>query len=171
SNDIEQATTTARRMVTELGMSEKVGAIKVAGGVSNVMGAGRGGDDSGVTISNELAALVDEEVRRLLDDAHDEAYSVLTENRDILDAMALELLEKETINQADVERLTAGVRKPVQRPIWLSKESRPVQHIAPVQSSREKAQLAAQQAPAPAESDSAPHVIEDDGQPEGPQGL
>ncbi|WFR84168.1 ATP-dependent zinc metalloprotease FtsH [Arthrobacter sp. Y-9] len=171
SNDIEQATTTARRMVTELGMSEKVGAIKVAGGVSNVMGAGRGGDDSGVTISNELAALVDEEVRRLLDDAHDEAYSVLTENRDILDAMALELLEKETINQADVERLTAGVRKPVQRPIWLSKESRPVQHIAPVQSSREKAQLAAQQVPATAESDSAPHVIEDDGQPEGPQGL
>ncbi|MGW9415409.1 ATP-dependent zinc metalloprotease FtsH [Arthrobacter cupressi] len=145
SNDIEQATSTARRMVTDLGMSEKVGTIKVSGGDSDPL-TGRGGNGSAPIISNQLAALIDDEVRRLLDEAHDEAYQILTENRDILDQIALELLERETINQSDVERLTAGVRKPVVRPIWLSKETRPVQHIAPVLSSRERAQLAAEAA-------------------------
>ncbi|GAA4662451.1 ATP-dependent zinc metalloprotease FtsH [Arthrobacter cryoconiti] len=140
SSDIEQATSTARRMVTEFGMSERVGTIKVHGGGGDPM-SGRGGEAASI-ISNQLAAMVDDEVRRLLDEAHDEAHHVLTVNREILDRIALELLERETLNQADVARLTADVQKPVVRPIWLSKQTRPVQHIAPVQSSRELAQIA-----------------------------
>ena len=82
--------------------------------------------------------MVDEEVRRLIDEAHDEAYAILTENRDVLDRLALELLERETLNQARDRRDLPDIRKRDLRDVWLSKETRPVQTSPPVQSAGEK---------------------------------
>lgn len=136
SNDIEKATATARKMVMEYGMSEKVGAVKL-GTVSGEPFLGR---DAGRErdFSEEVAALVDEEVRRLIEQAHDEAYAVLTENRDILDRLALELLERETLNQAEVEQVFWDIRKRELRDVWLSSQERPVSEIPPVITERER---------------------------------
>ena len=122
ANDIEKATAMARTMVTEYGMSERVGAIK--------LGQSQGepflGRDMGHQrdYSEEVAAIVDEEVRRLIDAAHDEAWHVINDNRDILDNLVLELLEHETLNAADLARIFADIRKRPHRPTWLSSDLR-----------------------------------------------
>ena len=109
SSDIEQATRIARTMVAELGMSSKLGAVKY-GGEGGDPFLGRGGG-SGVEYSPEIAKMLDDEVRRIIDAAHTEAWQVLETNREILDAVAGELLEKETLRQDDLERLFADVVK------------------------------------------------------------
>src|SRR5699024_1972689 len=109
SSDIEQATRIARTMVAELGMSSKLGAVK-HGGEGGDTSLGRGGG-AGVEYSPEIAKMLDDEVRRIIDAAHTEAWQVLETNREILDAVAGELLEKETLRQDDLERLFADVVK------------------------------------------------------------
>ncbi len=100
SNDIEKATGIARKMVTEFGMSERVGAVRLGqGGGEPFLGRDAGHERN---YSDQIAYIVDEEVRRLIEGAHDEAYAILTENRDVLDELALELLERETLNQAEI---------------------------------------------------------------------
>ncbi|MGP0224551.1 MULTISPECIES: ATP-dependent zinc metalloprotease FtsH [unclassified Paenarthrobacter] len=143
SNDIEKATGTARKMVTQYGMSERVGAVKLGqGGGEPFLGRDAAQERN---FSDQIAYVVDEEVRRLIDQAHDEAYAILTENRDILDRLALELLERETLNQAEIADIFRDVRKRDFREIWLSKESRPVQTIPPVESRAERAEREAQE--------------------------
>ncbi|MEV7662849.1 ATP-dependent zinc metalloprotease FtsH [Paenarthrobacter sp. NPDC089316] len=143
SNDIEKATSTARKMVTQYGMSERVGAVKLGqGGGEPFLGRDAAQERN---FSDQIAYVVDEEVRRLIDQAHDEAYAILTENRDILDRLALELLERETLNQAEIAEIFHDIRKRDFREIWLSKESRPVQSIPPVESRAEKAEREAQE--------------------------
>ena len=128
SNDIEKATGTARKMVTQYGMSERVGAVKLgSGGGEPFLGRDAGHDRD---FSDRLAGVVDEEVRALIDTAHDEAYAVLTENRHVLDRLALALLERETLNQKEIEEVFFDIVKRPEREVWLSKESRPV-HTAP----------------------------------------
>ena len=61
--------------------------------------------------SEEVAGVVDEEVKRLIESAHDEAWEILVENRDILDELVLELLEKETLDKAQVAEVFAHIRK------------------------------------------------------------
>ncbi|HEX9088089.1 MAG TPA: cell division protein FtsH, partial [Arthrobacter sp.] len=95
--------------------------------------------------SDQIAYIVDEEVRRLIEGAHDEAYAILVENRDVLDELALELLERETLNQAEIAQVFTNIRKRDFREIWLSKETRPIQEIGPVESRREKAEREAQE--------------------------
>ncbi|WP_314038200.1 ATP-dependent zinc metalloprotease FtsH [Dietzia sp. CH92] len=109
SSDIEQATRIARTMVAEYGMSAKLGAVKY-GGEGGDPFLGRGGSAAG-DYSPEVAKIIDDEVRRIIDAAHTEAWQVLETNRDILDAVAAELLEKETLRQDDLERLFADVVK------------------------------------------------------------
>ncbi|KAA0917928.1 ATP-dependent zinc metalloprotease FtsH [Dietzia sp. ANT_WB102] len=109
SSDIEQATRIARTMVAEYGMSAKLGAVKY-GGEGGDPFLGRGGPAAG-EYSPEIAKIIDDEVRRIIDAAHTEAWQVLESNRDILDAVAAELLEKETLRQDDLERLFADVVK------------------------------------------------------------
>ncbi|GAA3271372.1 ATP-dependent zinc metalloprotease FtsH [Paenarthrobacter aurescens] len=143
SNDIEKATATARKMVTQYGMSERVGAVKLGqGGGEPFLGRDAAQERN---FSDQIAYVVDEEVRRLIDQAHDEAYAILTENRDVLDRLALELLERETLNQAEIAEIFHDIRKRDFREIWLSKESRPVQSIPPVESRAEKAEREAQE--------------------------
>ncbi|MCT2087929.1 ATP-dependent zinc metalloprotease FtsH [Micrococcus terreus] len=144
SNDISKATDTAHKMVTEYGMSNRVGAVKLgSGGSEPFVGRDMG---SSREYSEQVAALVDEEVRILLDNAHAEAYWILNENRDILDRLAYELLAKETLNQEQIAEIFAEVRRREPRPVWLSAEDRPVSDIPPVLSpSERRAQLAAGQ--------------------------
>ena len=109
SSDIDQATRIARTMVTEYGMSAKLGAVKYGSeGGDPFLGRGGGG---GAEYSPEVAKIIDDEVRRIIDAAHTEAWQVLDANRGILDAVAGELLEKETLRQDDLERLFADVVK------------------------------------------------------------
>jgi cell division protease FtsH len=109
SNDIEQATKIARAMVTEYGMSARLGAVKYGqeqGEPFLGRTAGRQAD-----YSLEVAHEIDEEVRKLIEAAHTEAYEVLNTYRDVLDDLTLELIEKETLHQKDLERVFARVEK------------------------------------------------------------
>ncbi|MFD4644117.1 ATP-dependent zinc metalloprotease FtsH [Lentzea sp. NPDC058436] len=109
SNDIEQATKIARAMVTEYGMSAKLGAVKYGqeqGEPFLGRSAGRQAD-----YSLEVAHEIDEEVRKLIEAAHTEAYEVLNTYRDVLDDLTLELIDKETLHQKDLERIFARVEK------------------------------------------------------------
>lgn len=131
SNDINKATDTAKKMVTEYGMSARVGTVKLGSGDDEPFLGGRG-MGGGRDYSDELAYVVDEEVRGLLDNAHAEAYWVLNENRDILDTLAARLLEHETLNRFELAELFADVRKYKPRDTWLFHEDRPVSDIPPV---------------------------------------
>jgi cell division protease FtsH len=108
-NDIEKATAIARSMVTEYGMSSKLGAVKYGQNdnepfLGRTMGHQRDYSDS-------VAAEIDNEVRNLIETAHDEAWEILVEYRDVLDSIVLELIEKETISQNDMARLCVRVVK------------------------------------------------------------
>ncbi|GIG67672.1 ATP-dependent zinc metalloprotease FtsH [Phytomonospora endophytica] len=108
-DDIQKATKLARGMVTEYGMSAKLGAIKYGTSSSEpFLGRDMGHQKD---YSDAIAADIDAEVRSLIEIAHDEAWEILVEHRDILDAMVGELLEKETLSREDMARLTEGVRK------------------------------------------------------------
>ncbi len=108
-NDIEKATKVARAMVTEYGMSAKLGAVKYGSADSEPFLGKEYGHAR--DYSNEIAATIDAEVRALIEIAHDEAYAILTEYRDVLDQMVVELLEKETLTQEDLSRIAERVEK------------------------------------------------------------
>ena len=130
SNDIEKATGMARKMVTEFGMSERVGAIKLGQSTGEVfLGRDMGHQRD---YSEEVARIVDEEVRALIDAAHDEAYAALNANRDLLDHLVLELLEKETLNVHELAELFKPVVKQPSRPTWLSSQTRQLGDRPPV---------------------------------------
>ncbi len=130
SNDIEKATSTARKMVTEFGMSSNIGSVKLGSG-SGEMFLGR---DMGSQrdYSERLSEQVDAEVRALIEKAHTEAWTVLNENRDILDKLATALLEKETLDHTQLAEIFTDVKKMPERPQWLSSAERPVSAIPPV---------------------------------------
>jgi cell division protease FtsH len=108
-SDIEKATQVARAMVTEFGMSSRLGAVKY--------GTEHGDPFLGRTMgtqpdySHEVAREIDEEIRKLIEAAHTEAWEILTEYRDVLDILAGELLEKETLHRAELEAIFADVEK------------------------------------------------------------
>ncbi|HCJ53097.1 MULTISPECIES: ATP-dependent zinc metalloprotease FtsH [Glutamicibacter] len=134
SNDIEKATSTARKMVTEYGMSEKVGAVRLAGSAAE-QGMGTASRD----FSDEMAHLVDQEVRELIEQAHNDAYQALTANRHVLDRLALALLERETLNQKEIAEIFSDLVKREKREVWLSNEARPVHTEGPILSPKERA--------------------------------
>jgi cell division protease FtsH len=109
SSDIEQATKIARAMVTEYGMSARLGAVKYGqeqGDPFLGRSAGRQPD-----YSLEVAHEIDEEVRALIEAAHTEAWEILNTYRDILDELVVELLERETLQRKDLERVFSKVEK------------------------------------------------------------
>jgi cell division protease FtsH len=109
SNDIEKATKLARSMVTEYGMSSKLGAVKYGTSDSEpFLGRDYGHQRD---YSETIASDIDAEVRELIEGAHDEAWEILVQYRDVLDAMVLELVEKETLAKDDLERIFSAVRK------------------------------------------------------------
>ncbi|WP_344265074.1 ATP-dependent zinc metalloprotease FtsH [Streptomyces sodiiphilus] len=121
-NDIEKATATARAMVTQYGMTERLGAIKFGSDNSEpFLGKEMGHQRD---YSEEVAGLVDEEVKKLIEAAHNEAWEILVENRDVLDNLVLELLEKETLNKEELAEIFEPVIKRPPRPAWTGSSRR-----------------------------------------------
>ena len=108
-SDIEQATKIARAMVTEYGMSAKLGAVRYGSEHGDpFLGRSMGTQSD---FGHEVAREIDEEVRKLIEAAHTEAWEILTEYRDVLDILAGELLEKETLHRVELEAIFDQVKK------------------------------------------------------------
>jgi cell division protease FtsH len=109
SSDIDQATKIARAMVTEYGMSARLGAVRYGQDQGDpFLGRSMG---HAPDYSLEVAHEIDEEVRALIEAAHTEAWEILNTYRDVLDALVFELLEKETLTRKDLERIFSTVTK------------------------------------------------------------
>ena len=130
SNDIEKATSIARTMVIEYGFSDKLGAIKW------------GSDDDQITVmdglqprkySDRTAEVIDDEVLKLVETAHTEAWTIINDNRDILDELVRQLLVKETLNEKELAEIFAPIKKAPVRPVWLSNDRRPDSDKPPVE--------------------------------------
>lgn len=136
SNDIEKATAVARKMVMQFGMSERLGAVRYGNDTGEVFM----GRDMGHTrdYSEDVAAAIDEEVRTFIDIAHHEAFDILQENREVLDALVVELLEKETLNREEVERIFAPLNRRPVRPAWTGSARRVPSTQPPVEVAQSK---------------------------------
>ena len=122
SNDIEKATALARAMVTQYGMTETIGAIKLGTDASEpFMGRDYGHQRD---YSENVAATVDAEIRKFIENAHQEAFDILVENRVTLDAMVLQLLEKETLNKEEIAKIFKKVNSWPRRPAWTGSATR-----------------------------------------------
>jgi cell division protease FtsH len=133
-NDIERATTMARRMVTSFGMSDVIGLVAVGDNEQEVF-LGRELVQRR-TVSEHTQRIVDEEVKRILDEAHKKAHAVLDENEDLLEAIASALLERETLDRNDVEALARGEPLP---PLPLLEEEKPARLPQPPAEKPERA--------------------------------
>jgi cell division protease FtsH len=112
-NDLDRATKIARQMVTEYGMSDRLGPLTL-GQKSGEVFLGRD-FASHPDYSDQVAFEIDSEIRSLIDRAHDEALEILTEHRDRLDRIADALMEKETVEKEDLIALLDGLVKRPQR--------------------------------------------------------
>ena len=122
SNDIEKATALARAMVTQYGMTEAIGAIKLGTDASEpFMGRDYGHQRD---YSESVAASVDAEIRKLIENAHQEAFDILVENRATLDAMVIRLLEVETLNKEEITEIFKKVKSWPRRPAWTGSATR-----------------------------------------------
>ena len=107
SNDLERASDIARRMVLEFGMSESVGLMHLIRARSPMLADPRETlrPEEGRSYSEATATAVDEEVRRLLDEAHDRALAILERDRAVLDELAARLLEKEVVDRSELREI------------------------------------------------------------------
>jgi cell division protease FtsH len=122
SNDIEKATTLAHAMVTQYGMTERLGAVKLGTGEAEpFLGRDYGHQRD---YSDDVAAIIDQEVRRLIDQAHQEAWDVLVDYRDVLDTLVNALLERETLDKAEISEIFAPVTKRPPRAAWTGSANR-----------------------------------------------
>ena len=130
SNDIEKATGIARTMVIEYGFSDKLSAIKW------------GSADDQTTVmdglqprkySDRTAEVIDDEVLKLVETAHTEAWTIINDNREILDELVRQLLVKETLNEKELAEIFAPIKKAPVRPVWLSNDRRPDSDKPPVE--------------------------------------
>jgi len=129
-NDIEKATALARAMVTQYGMTERLGAIKLGDNNAEPF-LGR---DMGHTrdYSEDVAAIIDDEVKKLLANAHQEAFDILEENRDVLDALVLALVDRETLDKEEVAEVFEPLRRRQERPAWTGSPDRRPSEIPPI---------------------------------------
>jgi cell division protease FtsH len=158
ANDIEKASSIARGMVTEYGMSERLGARK--------FGSGDGepflGRDMSHTrdYSEEIASTIDEEVRRLIESAHDEAWEILVQYREVLDDLVLKLMDKETLSRKEVLAIFAPVQTRPSRGSYTGYGKRLPSDRPPIMTPKELALTAAEVNEHPA----APHSPTGNGQ-------
>ncbi|MFA5678802.1 MAG: ATP-dependent zinc metalloprotease FtsH [Pseudomonas sp.] len=113
SNDIMRATQLAKNMVTKWGLSEKLGPLMYAEEEGEVF-LGRSAGSQSSNVSAETARMIDEEVRRIIDESYATAKRLLEENRDKLDVMAEALMKYETIDLEQINDIMSG--KPVREP-------------------------------------------------------
>ena len=122
SNDIEKATNVARAMVTQYGMTERLGAIKLGSGDAEpFLGRDFGHQRD---YSEDIAAIVDQEVSKLISNAHQEAFDILTANREVLDDLVRALFEKETLDREEVAEVFQPLKLWPKRPAWTGSDSR-----------------------------------------------
>jgi cell division protease FtsH len=130
SNDIEKATALARAMVTQYGMTEAIGAIKLGADASEpFMGRDYGHQRD---YSESVAATVDAEIRKFIENAHQEAFDILVDNRTTLDAMVVRLLEVETLNKEEIAQIFKKVNSWPRRPAWTGSANRTPSQQPPV---------------------------------------
>lgn len=129
SNDFEKATSIARQMVTQYGFSDSIGAVSYGNGGEVFIGRDMAQQRD---YSEATAQQIDREVRAIVEAAHNEAYKALTTNRKVLDALAKELMERETLNQEEIAVIFKSVKKLPRRRQWLSSKSRPVSKQGPI---------------------------------------
>lgn len=128
SNDIEKATSIARQMVNEWGFTQELGAVLWQ----------KQQDGSGIDslepheYSDATAEKMDKLVLQFIENAHNEAYQIITENRDVLDELVRQLLVKQTLNEKELQVIFSKLKKAPERPVWLSNPNRPDSDIPPV---------------------------------------
>jgi cell division protease FtsH len=105
-NDIEQATGLARQMVTRWGMSDRLGLVQLAPRENPYLSGPSGGYPGAKPFSEDTAEAIDEEVRKIIGESHDEAKRLLTAHRKQLDALAAALVARETLNEQEVLEVT-----------------------------------------------------------------
>lgn len=125
ANDLEQVTELARRMVTEFGMSDELGPLQYGKKHGPIFLARELAEER--NYSEQVARLIDEETRRIVDKCHEKAKQILSEHRDRLDALAAALLEHETLDSAQVAEI-----------IETGKLSTPAPRTAPEQPAEEQ---------------------------------
>jgi cell division protease FtsH len=130
SNDIEKATKVARAMVTQYGMTERLGSVRLGTGDQEPF-LGR---DYGHTrdYSEAVAAIIDDEVSKLIERAHQEAYEVLQSNREVLDELVRQLLEKETLDKQQVAAVFEPLKRWPERQPWTGSSGRTPSDVPPV---------------------------------------
>jgi cell division protease FtsH len=130
-NDIDKATSLARAMVTQYGMTERLGAIKLGESQSEpFLGRDMGHQRN---YSEDVAAIVDDETKKLLATAHQEAFDILEENRDVLDDLVRALMEHETLDKSEVAAIFEALRRRPTRPAWTGSPHREPSQIPPVE--------------------------------------
>jgi cell division protease FtsH len=167
SSDIDQATKIARAMVTEYGMSAKLGAVRY--------GREQGDPFLGRSMGNqadyslEVAHEIDEEVRKLIEAAHNEAWEILRTYRDVLDDLVFELLEKETLTRKDLTRIFGSVEKRPRITIFNDFGGRTPSDKPPIQTPAERAKERGE--PWPPEIEAAPEPTPVGSYPGGGNGV
>ncbi|MEO7586722.1 MAG: ATP-dependent zinc metalloprotease FtsH [Arachnia sp.] len=131
-NDIEKATKVARAMVTQYGMSDRIGAVQLGGGDSEPF-MGMQGSQPSKDFSESSAAIVDAEVSLMIHTAHQEAFDVLVENRDVLDELVRQLFAKETLNRYEVAEVFKPLRRRDKRPAWTGSDLRVPSGVPPIE--------------------------------------
>lgn len=129
SNDFEKATNIAREMVTKYGFSNTIGAVSFGNGGEVFIGRDMAQSKD---YSEATAQQIDLEVRALIEQAHEEAYKALSTNRKVLDDLARELMERETLQADDIAEIFKPVKKLAKRAEWLSDRKRPRSKQGPI---------------------------------------
>ena len=136
SNDIEKATQVAKAMVTQFGMTEKLGAMKYGSTGQDVF-LGRDLMHQ-KDYSEAVAAIIDDEIRNLIETAHLEAYKILEDNRQTLDDLVLALLDRETLNKEEIAEIFKPLKKRHARPAWTGSIKRKPSRKPPVKAVENK---------------------------------
>jgi cell division protease FtsH len=121
SNDLQRATDLAERMVTTYGMSEILGPLAYERGENNFLGQSMGNPRR--LVSNDTAKAIDEEVKSIVENAHQQALDILEKNRDLLEQIAQEILEVEVIEGDKLHSFLEQAQLPQQQQTELEKES------------------------------------------------
>ena len=130
SNDIEKATKVARALVTQYGLSARVGTVQLGSGDAEPflgMTAGQQRD-----YSDETAKIIDDEVRELLENAHQEAFDCLDANREVLDELVRQLFARETLSKAEVADIFKPLKRWPERGAFTGSDKRVPSSIPPV---------------------------------------
>lgn len=135
ANDIDKATTLARKMVTQFGMTEKLGTVKLGGDETSEPFMGMSATQNSRPYSDQTAAAIDDQVAEILENAHQEAFDTLVANRHILDELVRQLLERETLTKAEVAEIFKDLQRHPKRGAFTGSSRRVPSTVPPVRPS------------------------------------